>query len=350
MIYVRQPTEWEMAELKRMTRQAVGRVSQRAQIVLLSAQGRAVPEIGVVFGYDRKTVRSWIRRFDQYGPAGLYDRPRSGRPRKVSHRVADTLKKMVQGDPLHEGYLATFWSVPMLALALAKKLRVNLGGSTIRAALHRLEFRWGRPRLAMPRKVDPEKAVKQWLIAQAIIKAGPEATVLVGDECRIQLLPLLRAMWHRVGQQIRIPTPGTNQSRVLFGALDIRTGEWVHRVRKRMFKEDFIAFLEHLLIVYPHGPILLVVDNFSSHKAHAVKAWLAAHPRLQLLFLPTYCSHLNPVEAIWLRLKNQIAANRLYGSMALLLETVQSFFHQMTPERAMTWASLTSGRNLPIPT
>ena len=49
MIYVRQPTGSEMAELKRMTRQAVGRVSQRAQMVLLSAEGRAVPEIGFVY-------------------------------------------------------------------------------------------------------------------------------------------------------------------------------------------------------------------------------------------------------------------------------------------------------------
>ena len=350
MIYVRQPTESEMAELKQMTRQAVGRVSQRAQMVLLSAQRRTVPEIGFVFGRNAKTVRSWIRRFDGHGPAGLYDRPRSGRPRKVSRRVADTLEKMIQGDPLHEGYLATFWSVPMLGLALAKKLQVKLSSSTVRAALHRLELRWGRPRLTMPKKVDPEKAFKQWVIAQAMIQAGPEAAFLYGDECRIQLLPLLRAMWHQVGQQLRIPTPGTNQSRVLFGALNIRTGKWVHLVRQRMFKEDFIAFLEHLLEVYPHGPILLVVDNFSSHKAHAVRAWLTAHPRLQLLFLPTYCSHLNPVEAIWLRLKNQIAANRLYGSMAILLDTVESFFHQMTPERAMTWASLTSGRNFLTPT
>jgi transposase len=350
MIYVRQPTESEMAELKRMTQQEIGRVSQRAQMVLLSAQGRTVPEISVIFGRDRKTVRSWIRRFDQYGPTGLYDEPRSGRPRKVNERVADTLEKMVQGDPLHEGSLATFWSVPMLALALAKKLQVKLSNSTMRAVLHGLEFRWGRPRLAMPRKVDPEKAPKQWAIVQAINQAGPEATVLYGDECRIQLLPLLRAMWHRAGQQIRIPTPGTNQSRVLFGALDIRMGEWAHLVRKRMFKEDFIAFLEHLLMVYPHGPILLIVDNFSSHTAHAVKAWLAAHPRLQLLFLPKYSSHLNPVEAIWLRLKNKIAANRLYGSMSILLETVQSFFRQMTPQRAMKWASLMSGRNFLTPT
>ena len=52
-----------------------------------------------------------------------------------------------------------------------------------------------------------------------------------------------------------------------------------------------------------------------------------------------YCSHLNPVERIWLRLKNTLAANRLYGSMRLLVETTEAFFMQMTPEQALRWAA-----------
>ncbi len=54
--------------------------------------------------------------------------------------------------------------------------------------------------------------------------------------------------------------------------------------------------------------------------------------------MPTYCSHLNPVENIWLRLKGQIAANRLYGSLQRLLDAVAYFFDDMTPELALPWA------------
>ncbi|MDH7473912.1 MAG: IS630 family transposase, partial [Anaerolineae bacterium] len=142
------------------------------------------------------------------------------------------------------------------------------------------------------------------------------------------------------GQQIRVPTPGSNVTRALFGALNIDTGQWTYLVRERMRKEDFIAFLEHLLEVYPAVPILLIVDNFSSHTAHLVQEWLAQHPRLQLHYLPKYCSHLNPVEGIWLRLKGKLAANRLYGSMVLLLQSVEEFFDQMTPEQALVWAGV----------
>jgi hypothetical protein len=38
-------------------------------------------------------------------------------------------------------------------------------------------------------------------------------------------------------------------------------------------------------------------------------------------------------------MKNQIAANRLYGSIKHLLIAVHTFFAKMTPEQALTWAA-----------
>src|SRR3712207_9542512 len=89
MIYVRDPDDDELRELKRMTRQEIGRVSQRAQMVLLSAQRRSVPEIAALFEVSRATVRCWLRQFEAAGPPGLRDDPRSGRPRKVTPQVEE---------------------------------------------------------------------------------------------------------------------------------------------------------------------------------------------------------------------------------------------------------------------
>jgi transposase len=339
MLYARQPTEAEYSELKRMTRRAIGRVSPRAHLILLSVQRHSVPELASLFAMSRATARLWIPRFHAYGPEGLYDDPRRARPRKVTPQVLECVVTMRQDDPQHAGYLATCWTVAMLGLALLHKLGVQLSTSALRVAWQAVGLRWRRPRLAMPSKVDPEKTRKQWVMAKAVVEAGPTATILYGDESRLQLLPLLRAMSQWVGQQVRVPTPGTNVTRVLFGALDIRTGRWVYRVRERRRKEDFMAFLEHLLEAYPTGLILLMVDHFSSHTADAMDEWLATHPRLQLYYLPTYCSHVNPVERIGLRLKNTLAADRLYGSMKLVLETTEASFRGMTPEQALGWAA-----------
>jgi transposase len=340
MLYVREPTEAERKELKRMKREEVGRVSVRAHMVLLSADGWTVPKLALLFEQDRQWVRRWVKRFDKAGPAGLYDQPRSGRPRKVSEEVENSVLEWIKTDPAGCGYLATFWTVAMLLLTLKTRLGVVLSASSLREMLHRLGLSWGRPRLGMPDKTDPDKAAKQWAIARAVVGAGPETSVVYVDESRIELLPLIRAMWHWTGQQLRIPTPGSNASRAVFGALNILTGQWDYLIRHSMKKEDFIAFLEHLLTVYPSGPLIVIADNYSSHTAHLVSAWLVDHPRVQLLFLPKYCSHLNPVENIWLRLKNTIAPNRLYCSMALLLDTTHSFFDRLTPQLALHWAAV----------
>lgn len=339
MLYAREPTDEEHQELQRMVRQEVGRVSRRALIVLASARRHSVPDIATVFGVSRNTVRFWLHRFNAYGPVGLYDEERSGRPRRITQEVKDTLHRIMRSSPQQEGYPMTCWTVATLLLALAAKLKVHLSLSAIRGTLHQIDLCWGRPRLSMPDKVDPDKAQKQWAMVKAVVDAPPEAVILYADESRVQLLPLIRALWHWVGQQVRIPTPGTNVTRALFGALEIRTGQWTYLVRERMRKEDFVAFLEHLLVVYPSGPIILFVDNYSSHTAHLVRDWLESQQRLQMYYLPKYCSHLNPVERIWLRLKGKVAANRLYGSIQALLEAVDIFFREMSPERALAWAA-----------
>ncbi len=163
MIYVRPLTDEEHTELKRMTRQEIGRVSQRAQMILLSAQRRTVPEIATLFEVSRATVRFWIRQFEAAGPAGLRDDPRPGRPRKVTPQVEDHLVTLLQQDPqqVEASFLATFWTTAMLVLAVATSLALPVSRGTIRSALQRLRLRWRRPRLTMPRKTDPEKAAKQ---------------------------------------------------------------------------------------------------------------------------------------------------------------------------------------------
>jgi Helix-turn-helix domain len=75
MIYARGPAEGERIELQHLLRQAIGRVSQRAHLMLLSAQHRSVPELASFFGMSRAALRFWMRRFNVHGPAGWYDEP-----------------------------------------------------------------------------------------------------------------------------------------------------------------------------------------------------------------------------------------------------------------------------------
>ena len=339
MMYARPPTAEERQELTRMTRQAVGRVSQRAQLILLSAQRHTVPELAALFEMRRAPVRLWMRRFAGHGPAGLSDDPRRGRPRQVRPQGRETLVTMRQDDPRHDGSLATFWTVARLSWALLQRLGVQLSRRARRGTWQPRGWRWGRPRLTRPTPGAPEKARQPWLMATAVVEGGPAAAILYAEESRLHRLPLLRAMGPWAGPQVRVPTPGTTITRALCGALTSRTGRGVDLGRERRRTADFLAFLAQLLGASPTGPIRRIVENFSSHTAHAVTAWWPAHPRVPVCYVPTYGAPLTPVARIGLRRKNTVAAHRLYGSMPRLVETVDALFTAMTSAPALTWAA-----------
>jgi transposase len=48
---------------------------------------------------------------------------------------------------------------------------------------------------------------------------------------------------------------------------------------------------------------------------------------------------LNPVEKVWWHMKAVVTANRLYGSMAALVDAVSAFFEQLSPSRVQTLAA-----------
>ena len=83
----------------------------------------------------------------------------------------------------------------------------------------------------------------------------------------------------------------------LFAALDIATGHVIGRCYQRHRAVEFRKFLGEVEQAVPSDlDIHLVLDNYATHKAPPVKAWLTRHPRYHLHFTPTSASWLNQVE------------------------------------------------------
>ena len=61
MIYVRL-TESQRDELSTLSRQAIGRVALRAQMVLLCDRGFTVPQIAAIHACGQEVVRIWVHR------------------------------------------------------------------------------------------------------------------------------------------------------------------------------------------------------------------------------------------------------------------------------------------------
>ena len=119
--------------LLKQTKEA--RVFRRAQAVREVVAGHHINAVSEAFHVANSALRKWVQRFAQEGPQGLRDRPRSGRPPKLTCELEQHLRRLVEQDPLEHGALSSQWSCRELATVFARETGVQLGRESVRCAL-----------------------------------------------------------------------------------------------------------------------------------------------------------------------------------------------------------------------
>jgi transposase len=143
----------------------------------------------------------------------------------------------------------------------------------------------------------------------------PNDTVLLFmDATILRWFPPLRYTWAFRGQQAQVRITGANAKRVLFAAINPRTGHRLILRRFRQRQDDFQAFLRYLRCHYGGRPLWLLLDKASIHQALASQR-LAARLAVTLLWLPKQCPELNPQDHLWRELKRRIVANRQFHTI-----------------------------------
>ena len=118
-----------------LTQTKEARVFRRAQAVREVVTGHHVTTVSATFHLADSALRKWVQRFAQEGPQGLRDRPRPGRPRKVTCALEQHLNRLVDQDPLEHGALHSQWSCRELATVIARETGVQLGRESVRGVL-----------------------------------------------------------------------------------------------------------------------------------------------------------------------------------------------------------------------
>src|SRR5688500_13413097 len=90
--------------------------------------------------------------------------------------------------------------------------------------------------------------------------------MLFTDWTLLRLFPPLRAAWAKRGTAATVPITGENAKRVLFGAINLRTGHRVLLIRSRAGGADAQAFFREIRRHYRRAPtIWLLLDRASAH-------------------------------------------------------------------------------------
>jgi transposase len=271
-------------------------------VLLLCAAGRTPTEIAAFLFCSRTSVYRIVAAYrDRSLAFALADEGQLQpllRTAVLSPSLTRSLLALLKVAPSAFGWCRTRWSCASLAAQLKINRGLEVSAETMRRYLHKLGWVWKRAKL-IAKDDDPQRVSKLARIRWLFEHMGAKQLLLFADELDIHLLPKVGYQWMEKGTQQEVWTPGTNEKNYLAGALDIITGKLLHCVWFRKTSGLFIDLLKVIDCTYPtcqYTKIFVVVDNYKIHKAKAVEQWLKKHPRIELVFLPTYCPRANPIE------------------------------------------------------
>ncbi len=276
---------------------------QRAQIVLLAADGEQNLQIVEHVGMNRINVGKWRRRYAADGIGGLYDQLRAGRPRSIAdEQISELLELTLRRKP--KG--STHWSTR----SLAKQTGVS------HSTVHRVWRAFGlqpHRRKSFTLSTDPFFVEKVRDIVGHYLDPPANAMVLCVDEkSQCQALERTQPVLPMGLGYLEGVTHGyiRHGTLTLFAALEVSSGKVISRWATRHRHQEVLRFLRTLEENVPADlDVHVVMDNYASHKHQKVRNWFKRHPRFHAHFTPTYSSWLNQVER-WFALITQRAIRR----------------------------------------
>lgn len=306
----------------------------RMHIVLLCAEGRSPTEIARVLFCSRTTVYAVAVRFIQEEQAAFNDRKMRGPKPLLRQPANEYIERLVeQESPTDHGWLRSRWSCKLLAVELFKEQAALVSRETVRRVLHRLGFRWRRPRPVPPEKDSEDQREQKQRRLLDVVSMVKEAGSFFQDETRLETNPKVGLCWMRKGKQRPLRTPGTNHKVWISGALNFRTGafHWVSGERKN--DQLFIKLLDELRTTYRcHRQLHLAVDNDSSHTSKRIEKYVEdSGGRIRLHPLPSWSPESNPVELVWWSLHEALSRNHECSGLDDLVELAEGYIKERQP-------------------
>ena len=198
------------------------RLRTRAHIILLLADGYPWVVIATLLYTSSSTIDRWQRRFRTGGLPALFG-PARGATGRASRWAALIVGWVLTRAPADFGFVRSRWSCEAVAVVLAEDYGVPVGRETVRRWLHAAGLVWRRPR-PVPGPKDPRRAAKLRALRALLHELPQDETAVFMDEVEVHTNPKVGCMWMRRGEQATVPTPGTDERRVLAGSLHWRTG------------------------------------------------------------------------------------------------------------------------------
>jgi transposase len=325
--------EREELEQRIRTRTIRAEDARRARVILMLAEGASYSTIETAVACYRDYINRWRKRFVADGVPGLHSRYHRRPPTVLTPAMqARIMEKTRQAPP--DG--STHWSTRKLA-RLLKINHNHVGHAWQHAGLqpHRFERYMASDDPDFEAKAADVIGLYLHPPQHAVVFAVDEKTAIQALDRLDPVLPLSPGRAERHGFEYY--RHGTLS---LFAALNTQTGEVVGQTVPRHTSAAFVTFLTEVAAGAPRArEIHVILDNLSTHKTQAVRAFLGEHPKVRLHFTPTYSSWLNQIELWFSKIERDLLTRGIFTSVPDLARRIRTYIrHYNKAPKPIRWS------------
>jgi transposase len=297
-------TDDERSALLRLVRGETSsrRDIRRAEVILAAANAEDTVAIAARLRHSTSTVVRWRKRFAAKGMAGLLDRPRSGRPPRITPiQRCQIIAASCQPPPQEDGQ--TGWTGARLCEEILRQGIVDaLSVSHLGNLLSRADIKPHKTRMWL-HSTDPLFRERVAEIVELYINPPQDGVVVCIDEkTGMQAIerkhpdgPARQGELRR--REFEYIRHGTQ---TLIASFEITTGEVLSYCGATRKGPDLEAFMERVAARYPTGKVHVVWDNLNTHvNSERWSSFNARHGgRFVFHFTPKHASWVNQIE-LW---------------------------------------------------
>lgn len=268
---------------------------EKNKILKLYAEGKKVPEIGIITQRSRQVIKKFINCPSQYGKAIS----KAGRKSKLSERQKRSLIKSVRDDKKS-------------LRRTSQQSSANVSHQTVWRLCNDSTLKYSKM-LKAPTLTNAHKKFRLEFAKTVILKGENYWNkIIFSDEKRFCLdgPDGCRYYWHDNRKEKEVFSQNTfSKGVMLWGAISNTGDKYIRFIEGSINSKKYIKLLEETLLPkIDTNAVVFQQDNASSHKSKETMAWIH-NQNLNLINWPAKSPDLNIIENIW-----GVMTKRLYGN------------------------------------
>ena len=161
------------------------------------------------------------------------------------------------------------------------------------------------------------------------IEENPKKELYFFDESRFGTHSKIGHGWFPKAIRTSVSVKLGFENFYVYSAVSPKTGKDCSLLMPYVNSTCMNVFLEHMEQELGGEEILLVMDGAGWHKSKGLKI----PKNIEIIYLPPYSPELNPVERLWLYIKQHTIKNKIYKTISLLEDSICDFMKNLKIEQ-----------------